>query len=74
MAKQKPQLVCDLNNKTWLNLQEAITYIGYGSSNIFKEWRETGKIGFSQPGRTIIYKRTDLDRFMEKHYCRAFDE
>ncbi len=70
--KKKPQTNCDLNQKTWLNLPEAIVYIGFGSKETFKELRKTGKLPYHKPGREILYKRSDLDKFMEKHRVEAF--
>lgn len=65
-------VVCDLTTKRWLNLQEAITYLGFGSKSLFQEWRETGRLTYYKPGRTILYKRTDLDKLMEQHKHSAF--
>jgi excisionase family DNA binding protein len=58
--------ICDLSTKKWLNLTEAIIYLGFGSKNTFQQWREKGLLAFYKPGNTILYKRTDLDKFVEK--------
>ena len=65
-------ITCDLSQKKWLNLIEAITYLGFGSKNTFREWRETGKIPYYKPGREIVYQRTDIDSFMKKYRNEAF--
>jgi hypothetical protein len=65
-------IVCDLSTKKWLNLEEAVTYLGFGSKGTFQEWRETGKLTYYKPGKIIIYKRTDLDNLMEKNKHIAF--
>ncbi len=67
-------ITCDLATKKWLNLQEAILYLGYGSKNTFQMWRERGEIAYYKPGNTILYKRTDLDRFVERHRKESFME
>jgi len=69
---KKPAVICDLNTKKWLNLQEAISYLGYGSKDTFKQWRETGLLTYYKTGRIINYKRTDLDNFMERYRHAAF--
>ena len=74
--KSKPEITCDLNNKKWLNLSEAIIYLGYGSKDTFLKWREgikdpRGKIKqlkYYKNGKNIIYRRTDLDAFLEDNF------
>lgn len=58
-------IVCDLSTKKWMNLQEAVAYLGFGSKGLFQEWRETGRLPYYSTGKIIIYKRTDLDKMME---------
>lgn len=65
-------IVCDLSTKKWLNMKEAITYLGFGSKGLFQEWRETGRLPYYKPGRNILYKRTDLDKIMESHKQGGF--
>lgn len=57
----------DISTKKWLNLQEAIAYLGFGSKGLFQEWRESGKLPHYKPGKMIIYKKSDLDKMMEGH-------
>lgn len=65
-------VMCDLTSKKWLNMKEAITYLGFGSKGLFQEWRETGQLPYYKPGRNILYKRTDLDKIMESHKQGGF--
>lgn len=65
-------VMCDLTSKKWLNMKEAITYLGFGSKGLFQEWRETGRLPYYKPGRNILYKRTDLDKIMESHKQGGF--
>ena len=68
MAKPKVQIISNLDTRKWLDEQQAIIYLGIGNHNMFKEWREKWGLPFYIPnGRKIIYKRTDLDAFMEKN-------
>jgi len=67
----KPTIFCDINTKKWLNLEEAIAYIGYGSKDTFQNWREEGKLNYYRPGKIVLYKRTDLDKFIEQHKVNA---
>jgi len=74
--KHKPKITCDLNNKKWLSLSEAIAYLGYGSKDTFQKWREgivdsRGKIKqlrYYKTGKNIIYRRIDIDAFLEDSF------
>jgi excisionase family DNA binding protein len=68
----KASTICDLSTKKWLNLSEAIAYLGFGSKSTFQQWREKGLLTYYKPGNTILYKRTDLDRFVEKYRHEEF--
>jgi len=68
----KIPIVCDLTSKRWLNMEEAIIYLGFGSKSLFQEWRETGRLVYYKPGKKILYKRTDLDKMMESHRQGGF--
>lgn len=68
----KIPVTCDLSTKKWLNLQEAISYLGFGSKGLFQEWRETGKLPYYKPGKIILYKRSDLDKLMESNKQGGF--
>ena len=71
--KDKIKVFCDLNLKKWLNLEEAIKYVGYGSKDTFQSWREGIKRGkktiflkYHKVGKNIVYKRIDIDNFLEE--------
>lgn len=64
--------ICDLSTKKWLNLQEAIAYLGFGSKGLFQEWRETGKLPYYKVGKMIVYKRKDIDDFIQTHKQGGF--
>jgi excisionase family DNA binding protein len=70
--KKEISVIIDISTKKWLNLNEAIAYLGYGSKGLFQEWRETGRLPYYKPGKNILYKRTDLDRFVESHRQGGF--
>jgi len=73
----KPEIICDLNQKKWLNLQEAAAYLGFGSKDTFQNWREGVQVSsrskkmiflkFYKTGKNIVYKRTDIDNFLEEY-------
>ena len=69
--KKEIQTICDLNTKVWLNEKEAVVYLGLGNSNTFQEWRNNG-LQYYQPGRKILYKRSDLDKWIEKFVMPGF--
>ena len=63
--KQSVSIVLDLNQKAWLNLEEAIAYMGFGSKDTFQKWRDSNVLPFSKVGRSIVYRRSDIDRLLE---------
>ena len=72
MPKKEIQIVCDLEKKKWLTEKEAALYLGIGNHNLFKEWRDNQGLPFYIPsGNKIIYKRIDLDNFVERTRCQT---
>jgi len=56
---------CDISLKTWLTDKEAQVYTGFCDKTL-RQWRDDCKVTFRRFGRKIVYKRTDLDKAMEK--------
>lgn len=52
--------------KIWLSEDEACIYTSLGRTTL-RENRENGKITYRSYGRKIIYKRIDLDNFIERN-------
>jgi excisionase family DNA binding protein len=46
--------------------QQAAKYLGYSTKRLYT-FKDEGKITFSQHGGKIIYRREDLDEFLEKY-------
>jgi len=67
MKKKGIEVTIDLSTKQWLNLEEAITYIGFGCKTTFQKLRDTNKLPFSKLGKNIIYRRSDLDKLLENN-------
>ena len=42
------------------------------SSRTAQTWRDEGKIAFSQIGKKIYYRYSDVELFLEQHYQGAF--
>jgi len=42
------------------------------SSRTAQVWRDEGKIGFSQQGKKIYYRMSDIDKFLEDHHRKPF--
>jgi hypothetical protein len=42
------------------------------SSRTAQIWRDEGKIGFSQQGKKIYYRMSDIDQFLEAHHRKPF--
>lgn len=53
--------------KRWLTTTEAGKYLGFANHVTQREWRDTGQLRYYQVGRTILYDKADLDKFVEKH-------
>jgi len=37
-------------------------------------WRDEGKIGYSQHGKKIYYRMSDIDRFLDAQYRKPFSK
>lgn len=61
------KLVLDISTKPWLNTSEAIIYLGVIKEDALRKLREENKIPFSYVNKKYVYKRTDLDKFLESH-------
>lgn len=51
--------------KVWLSSKEAEAYLGM-SADFFKDLRANGQIRFYKVRRAIFYKKSDIDRLVEK--------
>ena len=51
--------------KVWLNSREAQAYLGM-SADFFKDLRANGQIRFYKVRGAIFYKKSDIDRLVEK--------
>lgn len=58
------KVTCDRVYMTVAILKE---YLGFANEDTQKEWRDAGVLPFYQIGRMILYKRSDVDAFVEKH-------
>ena len=54
----------------WLNSKAACEYLGV-SSRQFQKYRDERRIAFSQFGRKVYVKRSDLDVFLQKHMIKS---
>ncbi|TBO35946.1 helix-turn-helix domain-containing protein [Pedobacter kyonggii] len=55
------------SRKPYLSTEEVRDMTGFG-----KNWVQLNKnkIGFSKPGKELIFKRSDVDEFMSKNYFK----
>ena len=53
-----------MDTQEWLTLEEARDIIGV-CSKTFQKYRDTGIIPFSQYGRKIYFKKSDIQAFLE---------
>lgn len=54
-----------LCEKVWLTNHELEAYLGFGSYDLFQRWRDTSLLPYYQVGKNILYKRKDIDTFIE---------
>lgn len=60
------QTVVTSVDKVWLSNKEAQTYLGVGM-DFFKSLRASGQLSFFKVGRTVFYRKRDIDRLIEKN-------
>lgn len=53
--------------KIWLNCAQLTEYLGFGNRATQQEWRESGLLPYYRVGKNIVYKKSDVDEFIEKH-------
>ena len=66
MGKQKviAKVTCE---RLYLTIAALTEYLGFGSEDKQKEWRDNGDLPFYQVGRQILYRKDDVDAFIERH-------
>lgn len=56
-----------LLEKIWLSSQQLTEYLGFGNRATQQEWRDSGLLPYYKVGKNIVYKKSDVDDFIEKH-------
>ncbi len=57
----------------WITPEETMRLLGITSKTTLWKYRTTGRIRYSQPDkRVIMYDRTSIDAFFEKHAMEPF--
>lgn len=66
MVKDKAiaKVTCE---RLYLTIEMLTEYLGFGNGDTQKEWRDNGELPFYQLGRKILYRKDDVDAFVEKH-------
>ena len=54
-------------SEDWLNSSE-VSKVLHVTPRCLQNYRDKGMIPFSQIGRKILYKRTDIDEFLKEYY------
>jgi excisionase family DNA binding protein len=57
--------------KTWMDGRKVAEMLDISRSTL-QIYRDQGKIGFSQVGRKVYYRASDVLAFLEKHHKPAF--
>ena len=69
--KDKVELLPKQDNKDeWLDSKAACEYLGI-SGRQFQKYRDERRIAFSQFGRKVYVKRSDIDDFLDKHRIKS---
>ena len=53
--------------KIWLNSGQLTEYLGFGNRATQQEWRDAGLLPYYRIGKNIVYKKSEVDEFIEKH-------
>ncbi len=51
----------------WMNSEEAAGFLKV-SKKTLQRYRDAGKLAYSKDGRSIRYKKSDLIKYLNKHY------
>ncbi|WP_372649940.1 helix-turn-helix domain-containing protein [Draconibacterium sp.] len=72
--KEKKIDVIAIQSKVWLNTEELIEYTGLSRSEIhrlrIKGTNCAGTIPYAKIGGKVRFRRTEVDKWMEKHTVR----
>jgi len=64
--KNEIKVTSDLANKKWFSTEDACAYTTFGADAL-REAREMRKLAYYRKERKIIFKREDLDAWVETH-------
>ena len=53
--------------KIWLTIPQLTEYLGFANRATQQEWRESGALPYYKIGKNIVYKKTEVDEFVERH-------
>lgn len=53
--------------KRWLTTAELRDYVGFGSDDKQREWREQGLLPYYAVGNNILYDIKEVDAFIQRH-------
>jgi len=54
-----------------LNIEEAVHQFPYWAARSFRAFVKNGSLPCYRMGRRLYFRETDLQAFVEKHYCPA---
>lgn len=57
--------------ESWLTTEDVSKLLKV-SKRTLQNYRDEGKLGFSQVGSKIFYKRSEIDNFLNNHYNPTF--
>ncbi len=63
----------DAPSEHFFSKEEFVKLMGI-SDRTAQIWRDEGKIGFSQKGKKIYHRTSDIEKFLEKYYKAPLDE
>ena len=53
--------------KIWLTIPQLTEYLGFANRATQQEWRDAGLLPYYRIGKNIVYKKSEIDEFVERH-------
>ena len=67
---QRPRIFKE--RKSWLTNAEALEYLGLSKATLSR-FRSSGKLPYSKVGKSVYYRRSDLDKLLQANLQLAED-
>jgi excisionase family DNA binding protein len=72
LKSELPTLLRKVNRKEWLNTNELMELTGWSRRTV-QYLRDENKIPYSQEGRRILYRTSDIEEYLESNLIEPLD-